>query len=172
MEMVIRSALQSDAAAIAELIGQLNGRQPSVHDMELRLDFIDMSRVEELIVCEKAREPEIGGLESSGIRENAVSADGSEERVLLGCMGFRLRENIEDLTRYGEVSMLVTNQAYRRQGVGRKLMEFAERMAKERGCIGTWLVSGTSREEAHRFYREMGYEITGYRFIKRAEEKP
>lgn len=171
MDMVIRRALQSDAAAIAELIGQLNGRQPTVRDVELRLDFIEMSPIEELFVCEKAQEPEGGESEPSGSEDNTGSADDTKGPVLLGCMGFRLRENIEDLTRYGEVSMLVTNQAYRRQGVGRKLMEFAERMAEERGCIGTWLVSGTSREEAHLFYREMGYEITGYRFVKRGTAK-
>lgn len=29
----------------------------------------------------------------------------------------------------------------RRQGVGRFLMDFAEKLAAEQGCIGTWLVS-------------------------------
>jgi hypothetical protein len=47
-------------------------------------------------------------------------------------------------------------------------MEFAENLAAEQGCIGTWLVSGFGREEqAHKFYKELGYEITGYRFVKR-----
>lgn len=146
METVIRKAIRSDAPAIAELIGQLNGKVPAVRGVELRLEFIDMSPIEELFVCE---------------------AEEGEAGVLLGMMGFRLRENIEDLTRYGEISILVTNRKYRRQGIGRKLMAFAESMAASRGCIGTWLVSGTAREEAHQFYRSLGYEITGYRFVKK-----
>jgi len=47
-------------------------------------------------------------------------------------------------------------------------MEFAEQLAKDSDCIGTWLVSGFSREEkAHQLYRSMGYISTGYRFVKR-----
>ena len=46
-------------------------------------------------------------------------------------------------------------------------MEYAEELAKESNCIGTWLVSGFGREEqAHIFYKALGYEITGYRFVK------
>ena len=46
-------------------------------------------------------------------------------------------------------------------------MKYAEEVAQERGCIGTWLVSGFGREEqAHPFYKELGYNINGYRFVK------
>ena len=46
-------------------------------------------------------------------------------------------------------------------------MEYAEQLAHEKGCIGTWLVSGFGREErAHAFYKELGYTITGSRFVK------
>jgi hypothetical protein len=47
-------------------------------------------------------------------------------------------------------------------------MGYAEKLSFEKGCIGTWLVSGFGREEeAHHFYKELGNNITGYRFIKR-----
>jgi len=47
------------------------------------------------------------------------------------------------------------------------MMRYAEKLARERNCIGTWLVSGYGREEqAHIFYKELGYEINGYRFVK------
>jgi hypothetical protein len=40
-------------------------------------------------------------------------------------------------------------------------------LAKDQGCIGTWLVSGFGREElAHIFYKDLGYKINGYRFVK------
>jgi GNAT superfamily N-acetyltransferase len=57
------------------------------------------------------------------------------------------------------------------QLTGRALADFAEQLARAHGCIGTWLVSGLQREqEAHRFYQQLGYAITGYRFVKLFEE--
>jgi len=85
-----------------------------------------------------------------------------------GLMSFRIRENVEDDTFYGEVSLLVVDENHRRKGIATKLMDFAESLAKEKGCIGLWLVSGFGREEnAHTFYKNYGFEITGYRFVKR-----
>jgi hypothetical protein len=51
--------------------------------------------------------------------------------------------------------------------VGKQLIEFAEQLAKDLNCKGTWLVSGFGREEkAHKFYKSLGYVSTGYRFVK------
>jgi GNAT superfamily N-acetyltransferase len=84
-----------------------------------------------------------------------------------GVLGFRLRECLERVGRYGEVSVIVTDAGARRCGVGRALMAFAEGLAREHGCLGTWLVSGFGRkDEAHRFYEQLGYTATGYRFVK------
>jgi hypothetical protein len=45
--------------------------------------------------------------------------------------------------------------------------EDTEQLAKDTGCKGTWLVSGFGREEkAHKFYQSLGYETTGYRFVR------
>lgn len=46
----------------------------------------------------------------------------------------------------------------RRLGAGRALMAAVEQWAHERGAEGVRLVSGTSRDEAHRFYTDLGYE--------------
>jgi len=76
-------------------------------------------------------------------------------------------ENLEEVTRYGEVSIIVVDPYKRFQSVGRFMMNHAESLAKEYNCIGTWLVSGFGREEpAHEFYKKLGYQINGYRFIK------
>ncbi len=84
-----------------------------------------------------------------------------------GLLGFRRRERITQPGAYGEISVLVTDAQVRRQGVGRALVEFAEQLAHDKGYVGTWLVSGLGRaDEAHRFYQSLGYEITGYRFVK------
>ncbi|MFJ7941956.1 GNAT family N-acetyltransferase [Peribacillus sp. NPDC096622] len=47
-------------------------------------------------------------------------------------------------------------------------MEFVENSANKHKCVGTWLASGIGRkDEAHQFDKELGYEITGYRFVNR-----
>jgi GNAT superfamily N-acetyltransferase len=49
--------------------------------------------------------------------------------------------------------VIVTLAETRRQGVGRAMMDFAERLAREHGCEGMFLVSGLKRkDEAHHFF--------------------
>ena len=47
------------------------------------------------------------------------------------------------------------------------MMDYADNLARDMGCKGMWLVSGFAREEeAHKFYKRLGYEINGYRLIR------
>ena len=47
------------------------------------------------------------------------------------------------------------------------MMDYADELARDLGCTGMWLVSGFGRaEEAHDFYKRLGYAINGYRFIR------
>jgi len=131
-----------DVEAGSRLMSQLTGQEVGVDEMRDRLDLVDRSPIDWLFVYEA-------------------------EGQVRGLMGFRLRERIERVGRYGEVSVLVVDAGARRQGIGQALMAYAERLAREHGCIGTWLVSGFRRaDEAHRFYARLGYETTGYRFVK------
>ncbi|MFI6393420.1 GNAT family N-acetyltransferase [Nonomuraea sp. NPDC050547] len=45
----------------------------------------------------------------------------------------------------------------RGQGWGRKMMEWAHAKGRARGCVMVQLTSDKQREEAHRFYRSLGY---------------
>ncbi|MCF8564653.1 GNAT family N-acetyltransferase [Alicyclobacillus tolerans] len=143
MALDMRSAEVEDIPVLCTLMEQLTGHTVTSDTMENRLKFVAESPFDSLYVCH-------------------------ENGVVVGLLAFRIRENIEDVSRYGEVSVIVVDEQDRRKGVGRFLMEFAERLAVEKGCIRTWLVSGFGREEeVHHFYREIGYEVTGYRFVKR-----
>ena len=143
MALTVRSAEANDISVLCILMEQLTGHIVAPDTMENRLKFVAESPFDSLYVCH-------------------------EHGNVLGLLAFRIRENIEDVSRYGEVSVVVVDGTARRKGVGRFLMEYAERLAVEEGCIGTWLVSGFGREEeAHHFYKSIGYEITGYRFVKK-----
>jgi GNAT superfamily N-acetyltransferase len=52
-------------------------------------------------------------------------------------------------------------------GIGRRLMERIEAWLRDHGATRLTLTSGKQRTEAHRFYRRLGYEETGLRFVKR-----
>jgi len=132
-------------SALRSLLEHLADRELGQEVVEDRLRMVEASAIDDLYVLE-------------------------DEHGIQGLLGFRVRENIEERSRYGEVSALVTRPQARRSGYGRALMAFAEQLAKERGCKGTWLVSGFGREaDAHKFYARLGYEVTGYRFVKAIE---
>ncbi|MDR4410624.1 GNAT family N-acetyltransferase, partial [Bacillus anthracis] len=82
-----------------------------------------------------------------------------EEKTIFGFLGFRIRENLEDITRYGEISIISVDSTIRRKGIGHILMDYAEQLAKKHNCIGSRLVSGTKRVEPHPFYNTLGYEV-------------
>lgn len=58
----------------------------------------------------------------------------------------------------GFVENVVTDEKHRRQGLGRKVLEEAVRIARERGCYKVMLQSAAYRTGAHRFYEELGFD--------------
>ena len=60
----------------------------------------------------------------------------------------------------------------RRSGVGRALMEDAQRRATDAGCGDLLLMSGDHRPDAHRFYDALGYERCAVGFRKSLERSP
>jgi GNAT superfamily N-acetyltransferase len=101
----------------------------------------------------------------------AVFASGGEmcvvardERVV-GVAVFRYFEN----THVGHkfyVDDLVTDETSRSGGVGHAMLAFLEQIAKQRGCPGMELDSGTQRTRAHKFYFREGFVIPSFSFRK------
>lgn len=143
MNLSIRYAQEKDVLALSKLVKELTAQEISEEGIQNRLQFIADSPFDSLYVCE-------------------------ENDEILGAFGFRIRENIEEVSRFGEISVIVVSQNARLRGIGKYMMNYAEQLAKEQECVGTWLVSGFGREEdAHKFYKQLGYEVTGYRFVKK-----
>jgi len=71
---------------------------------------------------------------------------------------------VPNLTRNGAswavIENVVTDEAYRRQGIGKRLMEMAIEFAKSRGCYKVCLLSNSTRAGAHKFYEELGFSGT------------
>ena len=62
------------------------------------------------------------------------------------------------------VENLVIDHRHRRRGFGRLLMEYATVRAREAGCHRIVLSSDVRRQEAHRFYRSLGFEASAHGF--------
>jgi predicted N-acetyltransferase YhbS len=65
--------------------------------------------------------------------------------------------------RWGRIVALVVSSACRGQGIGRQLVDAAEKAAGELDCIAMEVTSRRSRTESHPCYRNLGYEDRGDR---------
>lgn len=52
---------------------------------------------------------------------------------------------------------IAVDEKFKRQGIGRMLIEAVEVWAKDTGAAGIRLVSGTTRTDAHNFYKNCGF---------------
>ena len=61
-----------------------------------------------------------------------------------------------------DVGVLLKHQS---KGIGKIMMEFALKYAKEKGCYKMSLSSNLRREQAHKFYESLGFKKHGFSFL-------
>lgn len=132
MDVGIRKARLGDAAAIAELTGQLGYPTPE-KEMAERLATLLHIRNGVILIAETSCREVIGWLHVS----------------VTPLLEVPLR---------AEVNGLVVDENQRSLGAGAKLLEAAERWAKSRGCKSMSVRSNVIRDRAHAFYIRNGYE--------------
>ena len=86
---------------------------------------------------------------------------------IVGLAGAYVDYALEINGKYGRLSGLVVAETSRGRGIGKRLLEWIECWLRNRGASRITLTSGNQRTEAHRFYRNLGYEETGLRFAKK-----
>ena len=84
----------------------------------------------------------------------------------LGLMALHICRMLQYAAPVMRVTVLVVGGQARRRGVGKRLMAHAEHLAAAAGCEAVELTSAMGREEAHAFYRSIGYEANSLRFRK------
>lgn len=130
---MIRIARPDDAAAFADLLVQLGYPGVTPDDARRRL----------LQLLDRA--------------DHAVFVD--EEDGVAGFIHVCVTETLEHEPR-GEIRTLVVDEARRSTGVGARLVEAAERWARQRGLARMRVRSNVLRERARRFYERLGYGVT------------
>ena len=68
---------------------------------------------------------------------------------------------------YGRIVVLVVNKQYRKNGIGKKLIERAKEVVSEQGGNTLVLNSGNrmDREDAHKFYFDNGFSAKSTGFV-------
>lgn len=77
--------------------------------------------------------------------------------------GYRFGQNLA-WGKFLYVDDLVTSAGHRSRGYGWLLLRWLLQEAKAHGCQQVHLDSGVQRQDAHRFYRREGMELSSYHF--------
>ncbi|HVH57370.1 MAG TPA: GNAT family N-acetyltransferase [Vicinamibacterales bacterium] len=135
----IRDATVADVDALAALVAEL-GFPTSASDLAHRLDAL-IAAGEVVLVAE---------------REGSVA----------GLATVHITPVLHRPTCVGRLTALVVSERLRGQGIGRALVEAAERVVADRGCALIEVTSNRRLADAHAFYERLGYEVTSLRFKK------
>jgi N-acetylglutamate synthase-like GNAT family acetyltransferase len=139
VKSIIREARESDARAIAGLLDELG--YPSTPGFVVRK------------------------LELLGGDDDPVFVAEREGEVV-GFVSLHIMPVFHEEPLYCRVTAVAVTDGYRRKGVGRRLMEHAEAVARRAGCGRIELTSNDRRTWAHAFYESLGYENTSKKFVK------
>ena len=133
----VRLAQPGDAAQVAALLAELGYPDNRTEDVRRRLMW----------------ERETAGLALVAGRQGQV----------VGIIAVTAIPYLEREGRWVRIVALVVSSACRGQGIGRRLVDAAEKTAGELDCIAMEVTSARSRTESHPFYRNLGYEDRGDR---------
>jgi N-acetylglutamate synthase-like GNAT family acetyltransferase len=136
----LREAKPSDARRLVELINYLG------HEID-----------------EKTVRKNLSALKNSGETPLVATLD----KNVVGLCGIHKTVTVHRDAPLGRLTILVVAEDAQGHGVGRMLVDEAERLLKKAGCKIVEVTSNDRRTAAHAFYRHMGYERTSLRFMKK-----
>jgi ribosomal protein S18 acetylase RimI-like enzyme len=131
MPLTIRIATPDDAPALAHLNAAFNG----VDDPPEQL---------------AGRMPAVHDIETALLAEFDGEVAGFACLRIVPCLLYAAP--------YAELSELYVEPSYRRRGVGRALIAYAEQLAHQRGAADVMIMTGVNNTQAQALYRAMGYD--------------
>lgn len=111
----------------------------------------------------------------SDILERLARFDTDDSRVIvadnagevLGFVAVHALPRFEHSDRIVRVMALVVDAGERGRGIGRLLMEDAERLGREVGAAFAEVTAGHHRPDAQRLYEELGYDATVAAYLRK-----
>ena len=76
---------------------------------------------------------------------------------VVGCLSLHAVPYLEKTGRWARIESLVVDAQARRSGIGKVLVEAAETIARQWGCLAMEVTSSRRRHDAHTFYQRLGY---------------
>lgn len=139
MTINIREARTDDAERIVELIADLGHR-------------MTVDQVRELIKA-------LG-------HEDCPQLVASLNGKVVGLCGLHVMTAIHRPQPVGRITILEVAGDYRGRGIGRALVDAAEKRLCKAGCVLIEVTSNERLVKAHQFYRRLGFDHTSKRFAK------
>ncbi|MDD2838981.1 MAG: GNAT family N-acetyltransferase [Sulfuricurvum sp.] len=139
MAFSVRKPVSSDLDRISNLLNQL-GYNPQIDQIK---DSID-STSGEVYVAE-------------------------ESGIVIGLMSLIYFDYFPTVQKICRITAIVVEETQRSQGIGLKLIEFAESESKKRKCVGLEITTSTKRHETHAYYEKLGFDKTSFRYYKSLE---
>jgi ribosomal protein S18 acetylase RimI-like enzyme len=140
LSLRVREPGPADLAAIAMLLGEL-GYPSTEEELRGRVDAYSAAAGTHLIVAEEGDQ-------------------------VIGLAAMQVMPLIHRDLPVGRITAMVVRSDRRGSGVGRRLVAELEEIARRDGCGRIDLTSRHVRQEAHAFYRALGFEETSRRFVK------
>ena len=88
-----------------------------------------------------------------------------EQQVFVGVSGLWLGNKLW-CGKYLEIDNIVVSEKTRSKGVGKMMVDFIEKKARELGCNMVALDSYTTNFKAHKFFYNQGFTPKGFHFIQ------
>ncbi len=137
-------------------------RQATIRDLPYVLDFYEQLTEEKLDLSEETIKQVFTEIESLPRQKFLVA---EKDGLVTGTLFLQIIPNLSHHARsWGIIENMVVDRAYRRQGIGRILIEQALIYCREAGCYKVQLLSNKKRHEAHQFYRTVGFEDSALGF--------
>ena len=138
--VVVRDATIADAAALAPLLGEL-GYPATATQVEARMRRMLARDDQKILIAE--------------------NADGA-----LGVLALHVFPSLTYDQDLALIMALVITEKARGLGVGRKLVDRAETVARSLGASRLMVTTHNRRADAHAFYERLGFEFTGRRYVR------
>ncbi len=133
--MIVREALKEELEEILQLYLHLHEKTVPEDSEYLRTTWnsIISDKNHHLIVCE---------------------ADG---KIVASCVCVVIPNLTRGVRPYAFVENVVTHAEYRKKGYATACLDYAKELAQKSNCYKMMLLTGSKREETHRFYENAGY---------------
>jgi ribosomal protein S18 acetylase RimI-like enzyme len=135
----IRHAEPSDIPTLVELMREL-GYPADADTLGRKLAWFDASNMDALIVAE-------------------------QDGTVVACIGLHAMELLPS-GKLGRISVVVVAPEYRRQGIGKRLLDAALTYFDSQECTLVEVTSGEKRQAAHALYRAFGFAEKRSRFVR------